>query len=155
MAWLYRCKPNWTEKTLILSYADRHFVISSGVLYTYAQIGMENWKGIAINLTDFSVKYANYPDYNVYGPGCAVVYNDMIFYCDNNNIYRVVNGQKKLLATNAYLDGGFTSKYLYYAEYNWELSDYAILYRIPLNGGKKEYVDAVMPAGGGGPFFCW
>ena len=152
-AWMYRCKPDGSENQLIWADGDRDFIIANGFLYT--RMAMSEFANIAINLTTLDVSYADYPDYRIPGSTETVVYNDMVFHEIDGNIYRDINGQLVLLATDASLNGGFTSKYLYFAEYKWDESPNAKLYRIPLNGGVKEYLDSVMPAGGGGPFFCW
>lgn len=152
-AWIYRCRPDGFENQLLLADGDRDFMIANGILHT--RMAMNEFKGIAINLTTLDVSYADYPDYRIPGSTQTVIYNDMVFHEINGDIYRDINGQLVLIATNASLDGGFTSEYLYYSEFDWTVSEYAKLYRVPLSGGDKEYIDSAVAAGGDGPFFCW
>ena len=182
-SWLYRCKPDWTGKELLdeikcnwetlqitqdwdnYQEGERFFVIDNGVLYydTYDP----DTETTAINLSTMQKYKSKRPKYVIRDNGITydrswengydiAIYNDITFFTDkNNNLYKMEDGNKLLLATNAYLDGGCTSEYLYYAEFNWEKSQDVKLYRVPLNGGNKEFIDSKMPAGGGGPYFCW
>ena len=174
--WLYRCKKDWSEKELLdeIIYdwndpnaviGERFFVIDHGVLYY--DIGSANYETTAIDLTTME-KFTTYmPVYTISDNGYTyershtsdydiAIYNNTAFFTDeNHNLYIQENDSKRLLTTNAYLDGGYTGEYLYYAEYNWEISQEVKLYRVSLSTGEKEYIDSRMPAGGGGPYFCW
>ena len=160
--WLYRCKEDFTGKELLASSdmnGDRDFVIDNNVVY---------YNGLAIDLSDLSVTGAEEPKYtvtdngNVYESGYEsgyeiAIYNGTTFFTDRERDLYVVgeDGSKRLLASNAYLDGGLAGDYLYYAEYDWEADREAKLYRVSLSSGEREFIASRIPAGGGGPYFCW
>ena len=177
-SWLYRCKPDWTEKELldeiicdwentgVYQEGERFFVIDNGVLY-YSWYGWNDSYVTTIDLSSLQKGKGKMPVYSINDNGVyhngiypdeydIKIYNDKIFFVDKNNkLYVIENGNKRLLANNAYLDGGLAGDYLYFAEWNWETDREVKLYRISLTNGEKEYIDSRMPAGGGGPYFCW
>ena len=172
--WLYRCKPDWSGKELLYEMVcdwktvyegERFFVIDNGILY-YGSYG-SNSEVVTINLSTLQKGKGYMPTYTVNDNGVnhdgkysddygLKIFNDKTFFTDNDkNLYIFENDTKKVLATNAYLDGGLAGDYLYYAEYNWQTNREVSLYRISLTTGEREFIDSRMPAGGGGPYFCW
>ena len=163
-SWLYRCKPNWTGTELLdeiictqypFQMGERFFVIDNGVLY-YRNYDAQN-PPTAIHL-ETQTKYNSMPPkYMVDGEKRTYdveIYNDIMFFTEDNIVYKIENGKKILLATNAYLDGGCTSDYFYYSEMD-NIGYMVFLYRIPINGGEKELIDSKILMGGGGPYFSW
>lgn len=174
--WLYRCDSNWENEELldyiIFDYSNintanghRYFIIDNNTLYYDSD--WQNNKVTAINLADMS-KFQTYaPQYTIddngklygrdYSSGYNIaIYDDITFFTDkNNNLYRLENGTKHLLATNAYIDGGIANGYLYFAVYDYKNDSQVYLQRVPISGGNSEYIDSTMPAGGGGPYFSW
>lgn len=175
MTWLYRCGTDWNNEELLDSEnfdenSARDIIIDNNTAYWN-----NNKSTTAINLSDGSKYSASTPAYEIYDNGeehingdhaasdknsyntyNVAVYNGITFFTDgNHNLYEVENGENVLLDTNAYIDGGAAGEYLYYTVYNYAADKKAQLYRIPINGGEREWIDSRMPAGGEGPFFCW
>ena len=176
-SWLYRCKTDWTEKELLdeMIYdfenplnseeGARNFIIDDKVLYYRTYLDMTT----CIDLSTLEKYEAQQPVYKVVNgnkeysnngdfEGTVEIYNDIVFFTDEeNNLYRQEGDNNVLIATDAYLDGGYTDEYLYYTEFDMYNSQEACLYRMPIDGNdeKREFIDANMPAGGGGPYFCW
>lgn len=173
--WLYRCKPDWSGKELLHSIVidessvyegERFFVIDNGILY-YGSYGTDS-EVTTIDLDTLQKGISKMPRYIINDNGAdhdgsysdeydIKIYNNKTFFTDDSkNLYmKDSNGNTTLLADHAYLDGGLAGDYLYYAEYNWQAYAGVKLYRISLITGEREYIDSTMPAGGGGPFFCW
>lgn len=170
--WLYRCRPDWSEKELLSEMicdweagtpmGNREFIIDNNILY-YGSHGDVT----AIDLATMERSTRHVPSYYFGGisfDGSSSgyskelgIYNDKVFYTDeDHNLYTVdSDGSSILLATDAYIDGGMAGGYLYYAEYNYQNAREALLCRISLETGEREVVATRMPAGGGGPYFCW
>ena len=170
--WLYRCRPNWSERELLSEMicdwevgspmGNRQFIIENNILY-YGSSG----EVTAIDLATMEQSTRHVPSYTFGGitfdgasgdyPRELGIYNDTVFYTDgDHNLYTIdADGSSRLLASDAYIDGGRAGGYLYYAEYNYQNSREAQLCRISLETGEREVVATRMPAGGGGPYFCW
>ncbi len=171
-SWLYRCKTDWTNKELLDEIifdwessdndGEKYFLIDHGILY-YGNPTTSNTETTAINLSNLTKFKAERPKYSIYDNGQVhnisydsyyntdkydiAIYGDNVFFKDtNDNIYKQENGNKKLLATNAQLHGGFANGYLYYIEYDWS-SYISKLYRVSVNGGTKQFIDSKMIAG--------
>lgn len=171
--WLYRCKPDWTEPELLSEMisnpetgywaGNRMFIIDNNILYYGTSRDVP-----AIDLNTMEISERTVPSYKAAGntyigsakedySGYIAIYNDNTFYTDNNNnLYMITSdGESKLLATDAYIDGGMACGYLYYSEYNYKNSDEAVLCRIYLETGAREELSSKRTAGGGGPYFNW
>lgn len=170
--WLYRCKPDWTENELLAEMisdpetgywaGNRMFIIDNDVLYYGTSRNVP-----AIDLKTMEQSERTVPSYTAAGntytgsansdySGYIAIYNDTIFYTDNNSLYMVTeDGESRLLATDAYIDGGMACGYMYYSKYNYKNSNEATLCRINLSTGESEELHSKPTAGGGGPYFNW
>ena len=176
--WLYRCTEDWQNEELLdyIRYDDankngeRYFLIDNNILY-YDTFG-EDYEIICIDLSDMSKSKAICPEYylevdgmtieRTYSSRCNIyICKDKVYFTDEeHNLYKMNRSDGEfhavLIAENAYLDGGYASGYIYYAEYDVnQPGTQAYLYKISDDGGEKILVDSRMPAGGGGPYFCW
>lgn len=170
--WLYRCKTDWTENELLAdmisdpvtgySVGNRMFIIDDDVLY----YGTSR-KVTAIDLKTMEQSEKTVPSYTAAGntysgsaksdySGYIAIYNDTVFYTDDRNLYMITDeGESRLLASDAYIDGGMACGYLYYSVYNYENYNEATLCRINLSTGATEELHSKPVAGGGGPYFNW
>lgn len=155
-SWLYRCKPNCTEKRLvdkINDFGERFFFISNGILY-YDAFYNDN-STTAINLSTLNKYKTKKPNITINDNGylrdrssySMAVYNDICFFIDSNhNLYMFKNGTKKFIASNAYSIDGFANGCCYYSSLSYGK---IYLYRVSIDGGNAQYIDSHMAAGGG------
>lgn len=164
---LYRCKYDGSEKTLLVDgdeSCERYFHIDNNKLYykrtsesdwyidlSNMQIGVDAWKMYKID------EYNTYLD-AVYKGNLIFSANGKIYKYDGNNYSVVtdVSGNAAKYSNNSNINitiDGMANGYIYYSY----ITDNSMgsLYRVPINGGPAEFIDDRMPAGGGGPYFCW
>jgi len=171
-SWLYRCDANFSTPELLdemrwgdsANFPQRYFLIDNGILYYLAKGGetvnaikLDTLTKITAPVPVFSVN-CNATTYTSANEDVQIrIYNDTILFTDaNHDLYKFENGEGIKLASDAYLDGGCTKEYIYYAQFgvNGNTSN-CNLCRMPVSGGNYEVLSSRMPAGGGGPFFCY
>ena len=173
--YLYRCKTDWTDVELVdemiynpedeesefwWDFSSRFFVIHDGNLY-YSESMADIGKVFAIDLSTlerfptepifFTAKEReSYPNPLEY-PVC--VYNDMVFYQDSYKLHLETPLQDVLLMDNSAKPIGYANGYLYCSFPSKILPDTTILCRVPVQGGKKEYLAVRKNAQNGDCFF--
>ena len=180
---LYRCKTDFTSHELIME-RDRssgseynlvrtHFVIEDGILYSTVYQSEDFSKQYqCVDLKTKKVFYQNKTShkeiYNI-EDGNLAIYNNVVFYCgsspsaDDDMLYVIQNGQKKVLVDGKKLDDvyitgpyGYVDGYVYYSEDEAHSSSKAEinarLKRVNVSNGKVEIVDECF-AGGGSDYF--
>ena len=167
---LYRCRTDLSEPELLydkkyneVDYeGERDFVIIDNVLYLGGYYGTDQKETVAIELDTMKQTKARIPTapYTAMGGGhCAeATYKGSALYVEDNSIY-IYDGNSSKLVTSIAEDtyivtiDGAAEGYVYYSYVSG--SGMGVLYRVPIEGGEPQYLDEIMPAGGGGPYFCW
>lgn len=167
---LYRCRTDLSEPELLYDKkynetdyeGERDFVIIDNKLYLGGYYGTEQKETVVIDLDTMEVSRAKIPSepYTAMGGGqyARATYKGNVVYVKDNDIYRYDGTSSELITSideDTYIVtiDGAAEGYVYYS-YISE-SGMGVLYRVPIDGGEPQYLDEIMPAGGGGPYFCW